>query len=294
MRFSVLIPTYDRAGQLPGLLQAWAGVEPPRGGYEIVLADDGSPSSPRGIVESLAGGLPLRLLLLKHGGVAATRQAALEEARGEFVLITDDDCRPSPGLLRAYEEAVPRFPGRALGGPVVNLLPDNIFSETTQTVTTFVTEAWNSGAGGPLFFTGSNLVFPRAPVEGIGGFHRGWTCRTGEDRDLCRRWAENGGRMAFVADAVMGHAHALGFRSFLRQHFHYGQGRAWSERRRSHPAAGPPGWSGAGFYARLLLHPWRRFSPWKAARITMLIACAQMATAAGSLQVVVKSGHGGI
>ena len=254
------------------------------GGFEIVLADDGSREDPQAIVERHTAGLPLRFLRCSHGGVSATRQAALENSDGEFVLITDDDCRPQPGLLRAYEKAIPNFPDSALGGPVVNLLAHDLCAEATQTAITYVTQAWNSSPAGPVFFTGSNILLPRAGLLEIGGFDRSWTCRTGEDRDLCRRWAEAGLRMAFVPDAVMGHAHGLDFFKFLRQHFHYGQGRWWGERRRRMRDAGAPGWSGAGFYLGLLTSPFRSFPPGKAAVVMALLACAQAATAAGSLQ----------
>lgn len=279
--FSVLIPTFDRLPLLPGLLKAWAGVEEPSGSCEILLADDGSSRSPREVVRAFSGRLPLRLLELPHEGLSATRQALLEAAAGDHVLITDDDCRPEPGLLRAYEGALKLHPGPALGGAVVNLLPQDVFAETTHTITTFVTGAWNAGQDGARFFTGSNVLFPREKLLRIGGFDRGWKCRTGEDRDLCRRWLEAGHRMVFVPEAVMGHAHALDFRAFMRQHFHYGQGRWWTERRRTMPRRGVPGWSPPGFYIGLLMAPWKVFPPAKAMRIFVLLCFAQMATAGG-------------
>ncbi|MBU3666508.1 MAG: glycosyltransferase [Chthoniobacterales bacterium] len=293
-RFSVLIPTYERAALLPALLEAWAGIEPPRGGYEIILADDGSSSPPMQLVEFYASRIPLKFLQLPHGGVSATRQAALEVCQGEFALITDDDCRPTPGLLRAYEDALKEFPERALGGPVINLLTGNIYSETTQTITTYVAKAWNSGPDGPVFFTGSNFLLPRKALEKIGGFDRAWTSRTGEDRDLCRRWAEAGLSMAYVPEAVMGHAHALDFPAFIRQHFHYGQGRSRSEVRRKKRGAGAPAWSGPGFYAGLFLAPWRAFPPLKAAQACLLTACSQVATVCGSMQACLVHKRDGV
>lgn len=290
-RFSVLIPTYERPLILQGLLDAWAAIEEPRAGFEIVLVDDGSSAPPTELVETYTSKLPLTFLRLPHAGVSATRQAALEACHGEFVLITDDDCRPDPGLLRAYEDALEMFPDRALGGPVLNLLKDNIYSETTQMITTNVTDAWNSGTKGAVFFTGSNLLMPRASLEKIGGFDRSWTSRTGEDRDLCRRWAEAGLHMAYVPSAIMGHAHGLNFLSFLRQHFHYGQGRTRNELRRKKHMAGPPSWSGLEFYAGLLLEPWRIFPPVKAAVISLLTAIAQIATACGALQAHLYRKH---
>lgn len=283
-RFSVLIPTYNRAELLPGLLDSWDAIEEPDGGHEIMLADDGSQTDVQHIVAPYEAKMPLRFLRLPHGGVAAARQAALENSCGDYVLITDDDCRPAPGLLRAYEGAIGNFPERALGGPVINLLECNIYAEATQAAITYVTQKWNSKSAGPVFFTGSNILLPRSSLLSIGGFDRSWLCRTGEDRDLCRRWAEAGLKMAYVQGAVMGHAHTLHFAAFLRQHFHYGQGRWWSERRRQRKGAGAPAWSGPGFYAGLVLSPFRTFSYAKAARIALLLVCAQAATAAGSLQ----------
>ena len=87
-----------------------------------MLADDESSAPPIDIVKFYSSKIPLKYLQLPHAGVSATRQAALEVCQGEFALITDDDCRPAPGLLRAYASAVERFPGCALGGPVLNLL----------------------------------------------------------------------------------------------------------------------------------------------------------------------------
>lgn len=282
--FSVLIPTFDRPALLSGLLEAWAAVESPSGSYEIVLADDGSSRSPEEIVRPFFGRLPLRFLALPHEGLSATRQSLLEAATGDYILITDDDCRPEPGLLRCYERAVTEGPSLALGGRVINLLPGDVFAETTHTITTFVTEAWNAGPDGVCFFTGSNVLFPRKMLLGIGGFDRGWKCRTGEDRDLCRRWLEAGHHMAFVPDAVMGHAHALDFRGFLMQHFHYGQGRWWTEHRRRMARQGAPGSSPPEFYIRLLMAPWKIFPPAKAMRIFVLLCFAQVATACGSIE----------
>lgn len=290
-RFSILIPTYERPSFLRELLDAWASIEPPNGGYEIVLADDGSSEPPTNIVEAYSTKLPLTFLRLPHNGVSATRQAALEACCGEYVLITDDDCRPDRCLLRAYEDMLGQFPECALGGPVLNLLNENIYSETTQMITTYVTDTWNSSAKGAIFFTGSNLLLPRHLLQEVGGFDRAWTSRTGEDRDLCRRWAESGLKMAHVPDAVMGHSHGLTFASFLRQHYHYGQGRTRSEIRRKAQGASAPAWSGPGFYAGLLLEPWRLFPAFKAAAVSLLTTCAQIATACGALQAHLDRKH---
>src|SRR5690606_21294031 len=47
-----------------------------------------------------------------------------------------------------------------------------------------------------------------------------------EDRDFCARWIAAGRKMHYVPSAIVGHAHKLTVRKFIRQHFHYGRGAA--------------------------------------------------------------------
>lgn len=280
IRFSVLIATYNRPEHLSDLLDAWLLLEQPQGGYEIILADDGSKESPEFIVRPYLDRLPIRFMSLAHRGLSSTRQSAIDIAKGQYVLFTDDDCRPTPGLLRSYEKALESSPTHAMGGPVVNLLTENIYSETTQAIMTYITETWNSRGDGATYFTGSNLLFPREKLIELGGFDPTWQ-GTAEDRDLCRRWCENGLPMSVVPQASVGHAHRLDFRSFLRQHFNYGRGRWWCQQRRTKRDFGPPDWSGLPFYFKLVLYPLGRFPLLKAVGMCWLILCSQFATAAG-------------
>lgn len=280
--FSIVVPTFERPRHVAELLAAWARVDFPRDRFELIVADDGG-TADLGSLVGAAGGLPVRLLTLPHRSASAARAAGLAAARGDFILCTDDDCLPDPGILRGYEAAIARHPGAALGGPVDNVLVDDVFATATQDIITYVCAAWNRDPAAARFFTFSNVVFPAARFRAAGGFDPDWRWRTGEDRDVCRRWCEEGGRMVVVPDARMGHAHGLSLRRFLRQHFHYGQGNHATTRRRSVAGAGPPDWSGPGFYAGLFLYPFRVHPPGRAAVVAGLVGLAQVATLAGSI-----------
>lgn len=282
MLFSVAIPTYDRPRHVTELLEAWSRVDFPRDEFEIVLADDGGSAALEPIVAPFVErGLPVTLLTLPHRSASAARAAAADRARGALLLCMDDDCRPSPGLLRAYAAAARAHPGAALGGPFDNLLVDDFWATATQEIICFVTEEWNPDPNDANFFTFSNLVFPLAEFRRFGGYDAGWLWRTGEDRDVCRRWREWGGRMVFVPDAMVTHAHGLDWWRFLRQHFHYGQGNYASLSRRRPGAEGAPFWSGVGFYARLVARPFRRFPPARAVALLGAFLLAQVANVVG-------------
>lgn len=281
--FSVVVPTFERPRHVRDLLAAWARVDFPRDRFEVILADDGGTADLEQFVRAADPGLAVRLLCLPHRSASAARAAGLSAAEGDFILCTDDDCLPAPAILRAYESAIGRFPGAALGGPVENVLVHDIFATATQDIVTYICDSWNRDAANARFFTFSNVVFPADRFRSIGGFDPTWRWRTGEDRDACRRWCEAGERMVHVPDARMGHSHGLTLTRFLRQHFHYGQGNHATTRRRSVADAGPPDWSGPGFYAGLLGYPFRVHGFAEAAWVAGLVVLAQGATLTGSI-----------
>lgn len=281
--FSIVIPTWNRPHQIPDLLRAWAAVDFPRDAFELLLVDDGSETDLSPLVAAQAHNLPVKLLRLPHAGLSPARQSGLMHAQGRYYLCTDDDCRPQPDILRAFAAALAQHPRDALGGTVLNLLHRDRFATTTQEIVSFVTAQWNQDPTNARFFNGSCILFPTEALRRIGGFDPLWTHRTGEDRDLCRRWAEAGLRLVSVPQAVMGHAHHLRLTSFFRQHFHYGQGNYHTRRRRTRPSAGPPDLSPLSFYLKLLAHPFTVFPPAQALLISTLTAAAQAATLTGLL-----------
>lgn len=282
--FSVVIPTFRRAGHVRDLLVAWGAVDHPRDDFEIIVADDGGGVDLASVVAQAPVGLTVRLLTLPHRSASAARAAGLAAARGRYVLCTDDDCRPDPAILRAYAASISQHPGAALGGRVVNGLPGDLFATTTQDILTYVCDEWNCDPDAARFFTFSNVLFPAGRLRAIGGFDPDWTWRTGEDRDVCRRWCEAGERMVRCDAAVMHHLHGLTWRKFVRQHFHYGQGNHVAAELRTVAGAGAPDWSGLRFYMRLLALPFRVHPLPRSLAVAALVVLAQAATLAGSIE----------
>lgn len=86
---SAVIPTYDR---LPLLCQAIDSVRAQSyGGWELIIADDGSTDGTHDYVASLADPR-IRFVSLEHtGNVARVRNAAAAVARGEYLAFLDSD-----------------------------------------------------------------------------------------------------------------------------------------------------------------------------------------------------------
>jgi glycosyltransferase involved in cell wall biosynthesis len=102
---SIVLPTFNRLRFLAAtvdtvLAQSFTG-------WELIIADDGSDVPTRQYLRSLAERPRVRLIGLSHTGVPAiVRNAALREARGEYVAFIDSDDLWSPGKLERQLEAL--------------------------------------------------------------------------------------------------------------------------------------------------------------------------------------------
>lgn len=280
-QFSVIVPTFQRPASLDRCLHALASQDLPRERYEVVVVDDGSAISPRGVVESYRDRMQVRLLQQANAGPATARNRGAAAARGAYVVFTDDDCLPDAGWLSALAAAVSRHPGCAVGGRVDNALGDGVYSTASQLLIDFLYEYFNADDGDAQFFITSNLAFPASLFRALGGFDTSFPLAAAEDRDMCDRWREQGHAMAYADDAIVRHAHALRMRSFCRQHFNYGRGAYHLHQARSRRGEVPLRVEPFRFYTRLAWFPFRRSSGPRAVALSMLMVVSQGAYVLG-------------
>jgi glycosyltransferase involved in cell wall biosynthesis len=221
--WSVIVPTHDRPSQLARCLAALARLEPPAGGFEAIVVNDGGAEPDDRLRRDAAAGTAARIRFASqpHAGPGAARNHGAKLAAGDWLAFTDDDCEPAPGWLTAFERALVERPDALAGGGTVNALADSTFSEASQLLAGFVA-GWFDGTGRERFFTSNNIALARSAFFAAGAFDARFGTAAGEDREFCDRWSAQGRASVDVADAVVHHAHVLSLRSFLRQHFGYG------------------------------------------------------------------------
>lgn len=278
MRFTVVVPTYRRPGQLAECVRALRALEPPPGGFEIVLVNDGGPPIAPELAKARAGHAALlRVVAQAHAGPAAARNIGARLAEGECLAFTDDDCRPDAGWLRALDRALRRAPTALVGGNTVNALAENSYSAASHSLVSFVT-AYFAGGDAGRFFASNNLGVARRDFLAAGGFDERFPFAA-EDRDLAHRWSAAARPSIGAPDAVVYHAHSLSLATFTRQHLLYGRG-AWHFRQRVRAQSGRAPRVSPGFYVGSLLHPFRSGES-HPARLTALVALAHAAYAVG-------------
>ncbi|WOI56631.1 glycosyltransferase family 2 protein [Palleronia sp. LCG004] len=217
---SVVIPSFNRPDRLRACLEAL--MDDPDDSFDVIVVDDGSPE-PLGPV-CAPFGPRVTCLRQDNRGPAAARNRGVAESGGRLVLFTDDDCRPARGWVDAMRRAQDGEAGRLVGGRVVNLLEDDTYAAASQSLCDFLYEYFDAASGEMPFFTSNNIACDRAHFLAMGGFDESFPLAAAEDRDFGLRWRAAGGTLVFAEDAVVGHAHAMTLRSFLRQHSNYGRG----------------------------------------------------------------------
>jgi cellulose synthase/poly-beta-1,6-N-acetylglucosamine synthase-like glycosyltransferase len=280
--FSVVVPTYDCPQPLRSCLEGLTALKFPRDQFEVIISDDGSPMAMEPVAAPFRDRLRLIVVTHPNRGPGAARNRGADRAQGTYLAFIDSDCIPAPDWLAALASRFAQTPDHLICGGIVNALPANPFSATTQLIVTSVHEYYARQREGERFFNSTNIAVPAERFRKLGGFDE--SLLTSEDYDLCHRWQHAGYEMTHAPEALVYHAHVLTFASFCRQHFRYGRGLFHCRLRIARRTGKPFKGERAGFYLRLLRFPLTRGQGSRGWLHALLVALSQAATAGGVLR----------
>lgn len=120
MKFSVIIPTYNRADDLRETIESLAGLSP-RGRWELIVVDNNSKDNTREVVERAQRSFPvkLRYIFEPEQGRCAALNAGIRASNGEVIVTTDDDVRVEADWLDRAAEGLDRTGCDYAGGKVL-------------------------------------------------------------------------------------------------------------------------------------------------------------------------------
>lgn len=221
MTFSVIVATRDREELLGQTLEALAAQQWPRGGFEIVVADNGSQDGTRAVVEAAArraNAPPTRYLYVREPGKSHAINHALPYASGELLAFTDDDVIPQPDWLQRLsivfaETGVDFVAGRTL--PRWESEPPSWMSPALYGVLAIPENGEarlpiEASEGPRVIPIGANMAVRTGVIQRVGGLRTdlgklAGTMRTGEDHEFCLRMLHAGYRGIYEPTAVVHH-----------------------------------------------------------------------------------------
>jgi GT2 family glycosyltransferase len=198
---SIVIPTRKRPGYLDAALASVVPQAELAGAEVIVVNDGGDPATTE--VAELHGATVVTLP--RPGGVSAGRNAGATAARGELVILIDDDISAPPGWLDALLKGVAASPDRdVFGGPIRPALegggpcgcgrePPPITSLELGPKDRDVELVW-----------GANMAIRKRALKSVGEFDETLS-GCGDEEDWIERYRAGGGRVRYLAAAGLAH-----------------------------------------------------------------------------------------
>ena len=232
MKFSIIIPVYNRPDEVDELLQSLC--EQTVKDFEVIIVEDGSINPCKDVCSKYAGILSLHYYAKENSGPGQSRNYGAERANGKYVIILDSDVVLPSGYLQAIEEELAQQPCEAFGGPDA-AHPDftPVQKAISYSMTSFFTTGGIRGGKAKLdkFYPRSfNMGIRRDVYQQLGGFTK---MRFGEDIDFSYRIVEAGYQPRLFPEAWVWHKRRTDFRKFFRQVYNSGIARINLEKR--HP-----------------------------------------------------------
>lgn len=225
MQFSIIIPTYNRQAILRRCLLAVTNQDYPD--YEVIVVDDASEDSTGEMIENE---FPhVRYLLQEtNQGPAAARNRGIQEANGEIIAFTDDDCLPPENWLSRLSSGFEAYPqAGAIGGmlePSQKMWANNLLARYERSCTRSVYHLGDEvKIGRPAPIGTHNLAVKKEVLIQMKGFDENFPVPAGEDADLLYRLAELGYPSVYIPLKVT-HNRTYTWPLFIKQHIQRGIG----------------------------------------------------------------------
>jgi glycosyltransferase involved in cell wall biosynthesis len=216
MKYSIIIPVFNRPDEVDELLQSLMGQT--LKDFEVLVVEDGSSVPCRDVVERYASQLDVHYYVKPNSGPGQTRNYAAERALGEYLIVLDSDCILPEGYLQAVEDELSAHPADAFGGPDrahASFTP--VQKAINYAMTSFFTTGGIRGGKKKMdkFYPRSfNMGIRRDVYQALGGFSK---MRFGEDIDFSIRIFKGGYRCRLFPDAWVWHKRRTDLKKFFKQ-----------------------------------------------------------------------------
>ncbi len=209
---SIVIPTRNRPESAADCVSRVLASEP--GEFELILVDQSDGPETKNALASAVSDARFHYLQSTTRGAAAARNVGIEQARGDVIAFTDDDCRVAADWIRGIRQLFASKPeidvmfGRVTvpPGPPGAWAPG--FAASSNHQQRYGYPAFPGGWG-----MSANLACRRAVLERTGGFDPllgpGSPLKAAEDFDLFIRMRKAGLKIVNVEEVAVDH---VGFR----------------------------------------------------------------------------------
>lgn len=224
MFFSIIIPLYNRPGEIDELL--FTLVQQNYTNFEVIIIEDGSSNDAKDIVDSYREKLTIHYFFKENAGQGFARNYAFERAGGDYFIIFDSDCLIPKDYLQIVHAEIQRSKLDAFGGPDA---AHDSFTAIQKAISYAMTSPLTTGGIrgnkkhiGKYHPRSFNMGVSRKVWKKVGGFK---LTRLGEDIEYSIRISEAGFKIGLIPDAIVFHKRRTDFLQFYKQLHFFGRAR---------------------------------------------------------------------
>lgn len=216
MRYSIIIPVYNRPDEVDELLQSLTLQS--FKDFEVIIVEDGSSVPCQKVTEAYQGKLDIHYYNKPNSGPGQSRNYGAERSQGEYLIILDSDCILPEDYLEAVEQELQLNFTDAFGGPD---RAHESFTDIQKAINYSMTSFFTTGGirGGKKkmdkFYPRSfNMGVRREVYQVLGGFSK---MRFGEDIDFSIRIFKGGYQCRLFPGAWVYHKRRTDLKKFFKQ-----------------------------------------------------------------------------
>lgn len=192
---SVIIPVRNEEANIEALLLDLGHQNYPKNLYEVIIVDDRSEDDTALKVQSFSKSaeFQLKLIQMPLGSSTSPKKAAIEtaiqQAKGDFIMATDGDCRVSPGWISTFVSSYEQTNACLISGPVTFNSEEKITDhlQTVEFSSLIGTGASCIQAGYPTMCNGANLGYSKKAFIEVGGYEGVREIASGDDEFLMHK-----------------------------------------------------------------------------------------------------------
>lgn len=216
MRYSVVVPVFNRPNEVQELLESLAVQTFRR--FEVVIVEDGSTETSEAVVRQFAGQLDIRYFYKENSGPGDSRNYGMRMAGGSYFLILDSDCILPPEYMAEVNRSLTADYVDCFGGTDTAL---DSFTDVQKAINFAMTSVLTTGGVrgaseklGKFQPRSFNMGISRKAFEASGGFGR---IHPGEDPDLTIRLWKQGFETRLFKNVSVYHKRRIDWEKFYTQ-----------------------------------------------------------------------------
>lgn len=221
LKFSFIIPVYDRPEELQELLESFTNLQGNLD-FSICIVEDGSSITSKSVVSAFHDRLKITYFFKENSGPGDSRNYGMSRAPGNYFIILDSDVLLPENYLQEVHKSLTHHYTDCYGGPdAAHPSFSNLQKAINFAMTSFITTGGIRGGKDSKDFQprSFNMGMSKIAFEASGGFGR---IHPGEDPDLSLRLLNLGFRSQLIKEAIVYHKRRISWSKFYKQVHKFG------------------------------------------------------------------------